>query len=243
MKRFLLTFLMAFVFALPAEAADQIIRYFTSHYDLDSATTTYCYMDGPHDGSGTVTSVGTTVTGSADDSFTPLKATDSIVVFQGVSGDSGGKNVTAVASGTSMTIRNAPTVAYAADPWVYYQLNCGTAVTDGWVDVQGWTDKTIVVGVEAGASTGNSINVVWECRVAAIDSQPYQVFPDNWPAGVGTAAVTNFLDANVGTKQARRAVRIPEPWSECRVGMIITDDAGDAVPEEVTAYIVGLKEK
>jgi hypothetical protein len=237
MKKLFLLFLpFLLALALPAAGAEQVITYFNIQYDLDSATTTYCSVTGPHDGYGTVTSSGTTVTGSASDSFTGLAATDVLLVGTQMA------TITAVASGTSLTVSAAPTTAFAAQPWKWYDTTCGTAATNGWVNVSGWNDKTAIIQVEAGATTSNSLDVVWECKGSSPVSSALQVFPDNWPSGVGTVAVTSFLDANFGTKQGRRAIRIPEPWSECRIGMLLTDDSSDATIEDITAYIIGIKE-
>jgi hypothetical protein len=213
-------------------------------YDVDSATMTYCKVDGPFSGKGKVSTTGssTTVVGSSSESFSTLAAGDVLRVQTGTSArDITVVAVTAVASATSLTIVTAQNWS-AGYAWSYWDQTCGTAATDGWVDLSGLSDRTIVVSYEAGTTGGGGIDVVWECKGASVLSEEVQVYPDNWPSDVGTALEVNFADAAVGTKQARRAVRVPEPWSQCRVGLALqaTDDAADAVLEEVNVEVMGL---
>ncbi len=236
MRRALLA-LAALLTLAPAAGAEQAKAYFQTNYDLDATSYTYCVTTGkngdpfgaPREGNSAVTAAAsTTVAATTANTFPFLfVSVGDVLFFKDTVGAVTVRYVTARASGDSITV-DASTTVTAAN-FTFLKVSCGTAVTDGWINVAGWKTKKISTYIEQMNVTGG-IDVRWECRDATIDSQIVQVYPASGANNYTTAGITS------GT-----SVVIEEPWDACRIGYKIgsADDGGDLTTntEQIHAWL------
>jgi hypothetical protein len=175
----------------------------------------------------------TTVTSqtNGDNAFAEVAVGDSIFIR-----DSGTQlvtklNVLARASADSITVDTAVTLADAAFTW----LKTTTSATVGWLDISGYTGRTITVQYDQGDL--GRLDVRIECRGSYPGAQPVQVFP---ACATGSCA-TYQAYTTVGIA-SRTSIVIPDPFGACRVGVkYAVSDASDATTnmEKFTAGFEG----
>lgn len=232
MRRLILALLV--LAAAPAFAQQQETGIYNVKYDVDSTSLTYCTVTGqqgspfgsPNVGPSRIQTSGssTTVTEVTASSapFTLLSVGDIIFVKRPGTTEAYTTDtaiITAKASGSSITIDSAVdwSAGYA---FTWLKTNCGTGATNGWIDVNGYSEKTFVVQWDQGDL--DSLDWLIECKSSAPGAQPVQVYPDNG----GGAAYRNFA---VAGHEARTAYITSYPWAACRVGFKAhASDASDA---------------
>lgn len=234
MKR-ILTILVVLLPTL-ALAQNQNVASFAIRYDVDSATMTYCRMEGangspwgaPNQAIGRIVTAGSTTTVTEETAgqlpFTGMSVGDVLLINAGLYQYV--RSIVTYTSAASIVVDEALDITGGAS-FSWYNLACGTAVTSGWVDVAPGTDKTLTVQYNAGNLT-DGLDVLWQCRTAGPDAQPIQVYPASGVMNLPTAG------AAIGT-----GLVIYEQWSSCRVGLAFhTADPADVTPEIVTAHIL-----
>ena len=217
-------------------AQNQNVASFAIKYDVDSATMTYCRMEGtggspwgqPKAGlyriqtTGSSSTVDEAVAGS--NPFTGMAVGDVLLISTATA--SYVRSIITYTSAAQIVVDSALDISTGAS-FSWLELVCGTTVAFGWIDVAPGTDKTFTVQYNAGDLTGG-LNVLWQCRAAGPDAQPIQVYP---ATGVMNLAAPG---AAVGT-----GLVVYEQWSACRMGVAFaTADVGDPVIESVTAHIL-----
>jgi hypothetical protein len=223
MRRLLLGLLLL---ATPAWA-DQRVASYMVNFNASSATLTYCRATGrlgdpyggPQPGNNPIKTSGssTTVTTQVANGNPFLYMVVGDVIF--VTRPTGVTDTRVVVTRTDA---NNITVDTAVDwstqtngfAFTWYHIACGTTANDGWIDVAGYPDKTIVFQYDQGDAT-TGVDVRFECRAASPQAAPVQVYP--------STGFTNYPTPGIG---ARTALVIYEPWSACRVGFKIDTTLG-----------------
>jgi hypothetical protein len=253
MKRSI-SLVLALLAAVAVWADEQRTAVVAIRYDLDSVgTLIYCRSVGqngspygpPISVAGRLVTSGssTTVTtvGGASNAFGPMAAGDVLIVNRAGTIDTA--VITAKATDNSVTVDAAvnwdnSAAGYAA---TWRDTQCGTAITDGWIDVSGATRITFNTEFNRGDIDNFSFRV--ECRTGAQDANPVRAFPSATSScGSGTLATghCDFAAALAGI-DGRFSVVAYEPWNSCRIGMKAkTSDASDAGAnlEQIGASIV-----
>jgi hypothetical protein len=230
--------------ALPLRADDCRAANFFLDYNLDSNTTIYGIVTGvnsnPFGGaipgpariktSGSSTTVTSETVG--DNAFAEVAVKDTIFIR-----DSAGvvsrRSVTARASADSITVDTAITLAASAFTW----LKTTTSATLGWIDISGYTRRTISFQYDQGDLGSLSWRI--ECRGSYPGAAAVQVFPSCITGSCDT--YQSYATANIGIAD-RTSVAIPEPFGACRVGIkYVTSDTSDATTnlEKITAGFEG----
>lgn len=251
MKRILLTILLGLI-ALPAIGQETRRAYFVLDYDLDSASYIFCAMTGtngspfgsPIPGSSTLVTSGssTTVTEGVTDAlpFALLSVGD--VLFIGNGPDTPViRRITAKASGASVTVDTAVDLGTAGRQFGWKKTSCGTAASDGWIDVSSFLFKKVTVHLRQMDAT--SIDIKWEGRDLTYDTQPEYVYPGSntatgtCPGGTSSSGACNYTAASEATNNS---VEVDIPFDQLRVGMKInTDDGADTTThtEIISAWV------
>lgn len=216
-----------------------------SLHDYDSATPTYCVLSSLKNQPVKVRTVGssatlTAVSGSPFSPFAnPLKIapTDEIIVNFGTAPFSKTtRYVQAVASTTSLTMNAAADfsgnglLGYSIE---YRTLSCGTDALAGWFNVSMSEVKSILLQIDQLAVLSGSVAVTIQCKGISPWAQPIPVYPP--PTGTGSCATGLFTTAGA-TARCEIVFAREEGWNACRVGVSLTDDAGDLTTnmEQVT---------
>jgi hypothetical protein len=213
-------------------------------YNLSSATTLYGVVlgvnsnpfGGPMAGPARIKTSGssTTVTSetASDNAFAEVVVGDTIFVRAG-DGSVSRRSVTARASADSITVDTAITLAASAFTW----LRTTTSATVGWLDISGYTRRTISIQYDQGDLGSLSARI--ECRGSYPGAAAIQVFPSCATGACDT--YQSYATASIGIA-SRTSVAIPEPFGACRVGIkYVTSDASDATTnlEKITAGFEG----
>lgn len=144
--------------------------------------------------------------------------------------------ITAKASGASITVNATINIENGGSgyPFTWKQVTCGTAATNGWIDVSQWIYKKLSVHINTLAST--SVDVKWECLDNTYDANPVNVYPGGLTAGVcpGGTVASNACNYTAGGQNARTDVEIDAPYSACRPMLKVN---GDSAGDVITAYI------
>lgn len=105
----------------------------------------------------------------------------------------------------------------------YRKVEAGTAATDGWFSVAGYSHVTVQVDIPQMVVTGG-IDVKMECKAAH-------------SVGVSTVLASSNISA-----ASAFAVSILEPWDVCRVGFRIVTSDSDATPstdnEKISVFAI-----
>lgn len=231
---------------LPSTALSS--RPIVSNHDFDSATATYCVLSNLKKQSVNVSTVGSSATLTAA-SGTPFSAVadpqrvapgDEIVVGFGTSPF--GKTtryVLAVTSPTTLTMNVATdfsangSAGYALE---YRTLSCGTTADDGWFAVSMPEVKSIVFQIDQLSVASGSVAVTVQCRTASPWAQAVPVYP---PVGGTGQCGTGLFTTAGATARCEVVFAREEGWNTCRVGVALTDDAGDLTTnlEQITATL------
>jgi hypothetical protein len=253
-KKWLLLFLLL---AAPASAQVRSAN-FGVRYDLDDAALTYCRVTGvggdPYgaarqvpgkliETSGSSTTVTAVTAGALP--FADLNVNDIIFVRTSTT-NVDMRVVAAKADGDGITVDTA--VDWSAGDgfqFTWYDTACGTAATDGWIDMSALSeDKTIEISWDQGdLATG----LLWqiECLSGGLDPKPNKVYPgDSSDCGAGalTSGQCLYAVAGVGTTATRDKIWLPEFESACRVGILRSgNDTSDTTTnrEQVSMSVRG----
>lgn len=233
-------------------ASEQRVANYSYKYDLDSTNVIYCSLVGQSASaygpgitgvariltSGSSTTVSAVTAGT--NPFADLGVGDVIAVRRETATDV--VYITAKASADSVTVDTAVDWGNSGSgrQFTWLDLRCGTAITDGWIDVAGTQDKKFSIEYNAGDST---VDVRLECMDASIGASPVVAYPgeaDTCGSG-GTLAsgYCQFAAGGVGITN-RLSIVSYEPWSKCRLGIKINGaDASDAGAnlEQISAYV------
>lgn len=228
---------------------------FAIRYDVDSATKTYCVLNGangspfgsptrvaiPVETSGSSTTI-TAVTASTDPFAGDLGVGD--VVLFSVSGATLARTVVTNADDDTITVDQAIDLSAGAGyTFSYMDLACGTAATSGWVNVRGFPEVQMTVSYLQGDL--DTLDVAFECRDDSPDHNVVQVYP-----GPGSSCGFGALSTNVcqfATPATLPAASISTyfvgTFQDCRValkyGSTDTSDAGanlERVNASITMY-------
>jgi hypothetical protein len=214
--------LLALLAATAPASAQQVMAWSLYNYDVSAAAYTYCVMKGqngdpfgePLIGPAQVTTVGssTTVTEkvASTNPFTNLAVGDMLIVRRGEVTDR--VSITAKASAASITVSSAVNWSAGLD-FRWLDLNCGTAVTDGWVGVG--TFSTVGFTVEWVTKNATSLEFQTECAIG-----PGQ------PGILETRSVTAI--GNYGPTLTAGV------YDRCRLGIKLSTDTG---VQSVNAHI------
>lgn len=260
MKR-VLALALALVLALPMVGGSQVqsnSANFAYRYDVDSATLTYCRLEGqnsdPYGGSrlgpgtikttGSSTSVTTGVAAAAP--FIDVAVGDVLSVLRQAASGSPTDNVVV----TVRTDDNNVTVDQAVDwsavapatgfSWRTWKLRCGTSDTDGWIDVGG--ARTAMLTVEYDQGDLDALRVRFECRPYGLGAAPVIVYPgETSDCGLGGTLSTDRCSFATAGATARLSIVVdPNHFGVCRVGLAFaatdTSDAG-ANLERINAMV------
>lgn len=234
---------------LPAAwADDNIYRVMTLKYDLDSTSTIYCRVEGPQKGTGKLKTSGSsqnvTENTAGTNPFNGIRAGDVLEVDPTPLANSTQHDIAYIITRTdSANVVVNPAVDWSAGyPFSYWTQDCGTAITDGWIDVSGFERAKITVLIKQMDATA----VLWrvECKDAGPESAPNVVYPgqssDCGPSGTLSSGFCSFTSAT--DFAGNQAVDVPEIEKDCRVGMKIdTDDGADTTThaEQITILLSG----
>lgn len=239
---------LAALLLLPQAFADDF-RYtvMTLQYDLDSTSTIYCRVGGPQKGTGKIQTTGAsqnvTESTTGNNPFAAIRAGDVLEVDTTPLAAASPNDFAYIITRTdSANVVVNPAVTWTGGyPFTYWTQDCGTAITDGWVDVSGLFDAKITVAIQQMAATSVSWRI--ECKDNTPDTTPNIVYPgDSSDCGPGTLTSGYCVYTSATDFAGTHAVYIPEIEGACRVGMKIdTDDGGDLTTnaEQITIALSG----
>ncbi len=255
MKKWILALALA-ALAVPGLAQQQEKANFSIRYDVDSATKTYCVLNGSNgDPFGSPTRVSTTVETSGSSAtitavtassapFTNVAIGDTLIF--NVAGTDLARTVVTNADNDTVTVDEAiDLTAGAGYTFSYWEPVCGTAATSGWVTVRGWPQ--ILMTVEYTQGDLDTLDVAFECQDTSYDHNIVQVYPGaSSECGFGTLSTDVCQFATPATLPAASiSVRLTNLYEACRValkyGTTDTSDVG-ANRERVNASIALLEE-
>ncbi len=162
---------------------------------------------------------------SGDNAFAELAVGDSIFI-RDTAGVVSMRLIIAKASSDSVTVDSVITLSDAAFTW----LKSTTSTTVGWLDVSGWTGRTLTIQYDQGDL--GQLDARVECRGGYPGAQPVQVFP-----ACTTGSCNTYQAYTTVGITSRTSIVIPDPFSACRVGLkYTTSDTSDATTnlEKVT---------
>lgn len=256
MRRMLFALLLAFSVCGSAQAQEQVAN-FTLLYDLDATAITYCRVtnlngdpfglpidvaigDGKLKTSGSSTTVvdNTTSTGV----FRDAAVGDVIVAKTGVDATKYGV-IVAKASSSSITIHSARNWS-AGYRFGLLRTTCGTAATDGWIDIpSGYEDRTIGFHLQQISGVTGGIDYRIECKNGYQGADPNPVYPGSSSAtcggGTNASGFCNFTTAGITT--GNLDVVVSEAHRSCRVGLLIhTSESAEAAEADNERITIGL---
>ena len=232
-----LTLLLSFLFLAVTGAYGQESNFanFNVAYDVDSTSATYCRVLGangnpygpPIQGQAQIETVGSNTTVTAVTASTvPFALLDvgDVVFVRYPTGSTDTRIIIAKASGDSVTVNSAINLdidgGYA---FTWKNTVCGTAITDGWIDVSGSASTSFTIQYDQGDL--GSFDARIECKGSFNEPQPVQVFP------TCTAGACNTFQSytTVGIASRTTYVVVDPSYSSCRVAVkYTTSDASDA---------------
>jgi hypothetical protein len=248
MKRLLILLLLL---ATPALADESVFGYFTVRYDLDATSITYCRSEGQRgdpfapnkpndylvDNAGSETAVTSATAG--EDVFLGMAAGD--VIFITVDQVVYPRGIVTYTDTENIVVDEAIDLSGSDYPITWRRNNCGTAVTDGWLDIGNQNDVTITFFLKQYVGDGNGLDIRVEGTVESPDGTTNLV--QLWPTGKtvgGAATVQNFTTAGIATNIM---INVPEPVQKVRIGMLhnTADDGGDLTTnaEQITGIVHG----
>jgi hypothetical protein len=220
-------------------------------YPLDATTMTYCKVVGNNGDpfgpaiqaqyaiktTGSSTSV-TEATASTNP-FTGLAQGD-VIVVQRPDGTTDTRVIVTYTNAANVVVDTA--VDWSTGFFFrYYRQICGTGATDGWISVGGYADKNMVFSIEQMNVVGG-IDVRWECKGDSIASNPVIVYPTTASTCPGGTLGTNVCNYTTAGITSRLGVVAYEPWTACRIGVLIhtSDDGGDTGvnEEQINGYVI-----
>jgi len=235
-----------------AQAPDQARADFAIRYDVDSATKTYCVVNGSNGSPfGSPTKVSTPIETSGSSvtitavtalsaPFTDVAVADTL--YFTVSGETVQRTVVTNADTDTVTVDVAIDLSAGAGyTFSYKEPVCGTTAASGWISVEGYSVAQLQVNYVQGDL--DTLDVALECRERSPDGGIVQVYPGASSAcGFGTLATNVCTFATAATLPAASIAYKLETnaFDACRValkyGSTDTSDVG-ANREIVTATL------
>lgn len=220
--------------ALPAAAGSDQTANFAILYGLDSTDPIYCVVTGnngnpfggPIQGLKNITTTGSSATTDAvtasDAPFKSVVAGDLLMVAK-PDGTTLLRVVISKASNDQVVVNSAWDLSQTGGwGFTYLKTICGTAATDGWIDVSNADSFDITFELDQVNATGG-VNVQVQCMTAGVNASPVQVFPACTSGSCNT--VQNYATAGVA---GATTVAVSFPYQKCRVAVdIATADDGD----------------
>lgn len=250
MKRLTLVLAMLLL-ATPVMAQQVRLGYMALRYDLDATSITYCRSEGKNgdpfgppmsrdylvDNAGSETAV---TSATADqDVFLGMARGD--VMFITVAAVQYPRGVLTYTDTENIVVDEAIDLSAADYPFTWRRNNCGTAVTDGWVNIGGMDDVTVGIFLKQYVGDGNGIDFRLEGTVQTPDGTTNIV--QLWPTDKtvdGAATVQNILNTGI---TANIFINVQEPIDQIRLGMFhnTADDGADLTTnaEQITAVVFG----
>lgn len=226
--------------ALPAAAGSDQTANFAILYGLDSTDPIYCVVTGnngspfggPIQSLKNITTTGSSATTDAvtasDAPFKSVVAGDLLMVAK-PDGTTLLRVVISKASNDQVVVNSAWDLSQTGGwGFTYLKTTCGTAATDGWIDVSNADSFDITFELDQVNATGG-INMRVECLAAGVNASPVQVFPACSSGACDT--VQNYTTAGIASATT---VAVSFPFQKCRVGIDIhtADDGGDLTTNE-----------
>lgn len=242
MKKLLLL-VVGLLLGVGAEARECRTANFFLNFDVDDTTVTYGLVRGdggsPFGGSikgpGLIETSGSSTTVSSDNAgdnvFAEVSAGDTIQITA-TDGTVTRRQVVSKADSDTVTVDTAVTIT-PASAWRW--LKATTHATVGWLDISGYTGRTITVEYNQGDL--GRLDVIVQCRGSYVGASAVQVFPTCTTGSCGTYQAYTTVGI-----ASRTSIAIPEPFGACQVGVkYATSDASDATTnrEQFTAGFEG----
>ena len=228
--RLLIALVFAPALAMAQPAGAPLTSDILFHYDIDSATETFCAL-GPIV-SGTVAvsaSASTNLTGTA--AFTNVLVgamlhivTPTATYDRGIAVRTSANAV--VISGAAITVTDAV--------WSYRNPVCSTTLAsmDGSFNVSRYNSALVTFNVAQQVATGG-IDVRLVCIANALST-----WVQVWPAQTDTTAAAAYINYTTGTV-AQKAIPLSDPYTRCKVGFKIgSADDGDDLTTNAEAFSV-----
>lgn len=226
--------------------------------DIDSATLTYCRMNGVNDDvfgepiqrtqlikTAGVSATVTEFTASSGP-FSAVSVGDVLVIKTPTSLDPEHRDTRAViakASAASITVDSTIDLSAAGGfSFGFYKIQCGTSDNDGWVNVAAVAAPQVTIGFQYDAGDATAIVARWECKYNGLDSAPVILYPGKTSeCGFGTLSTDRCSFATPGILSRLSVNDDNSTFTYCRLGVAFTGaDASDvgANRESVTAKII-----
>lgn len=248
MKRFWLVLLYCAAAPLLWGAEDATALYMYK-YDVDSDSVAYCRLvgqqgspfGGSNSGAGRIKTSGSSTTISSntalDYSFAGVDVGD-LISIQTSPGATALRTVVTNADDDTITVDTAINLTSGV-AYRYWESQCGTGATDGWIDLSGYTNRNITIQYEQG-DLATSLDIQVQCKLNFPGSEPVQVFPSCTVGSCGTYQA--YATPGIAS---RTSVEIGTPFGACRVGFkrtgADTSDAGANI-EQVTIGLQAQRE-
>lgn len=213
---------------------------FAIRYDVDSATKTYCVVNGSNGSPfGSPTKISTKVETSGSSvtitavtalsaPFTNVAIGDTLVFS--VSGEDVVRTVVTNADNDTVTVDEAIDLSAGAGyAFSYWEPVCGTTAASGWIKVRGWSAVLMTVAYVQGDL--DTLDVVFECQDTSYDANIVQVYP-------GAASTCGFGALSTNVCQFATPATLPaasltvsltaNQYEACRVALMFgTTDTSD----------------
>lgn len=215
-------FLAALFAALGMSAHADTVTFFEA-YDVSSTSLIYCKFIPPRTGQGFITTTGSSTTWTAVGAATPflgLAAGDELTVIPGMTGTPIVRYIQTATSSTSIVVAGSAadlSNGGAGYAFTYRTRSCGTASTDGWVDVGSLGGRPLTLQIIVATINATSLTWSLEGRVAGRNTTATTIVPEIVYTGTGSQFIT-----------------ITEGVSAIRLGIKINTDGG---AQSVSAYL------
>ena len=190
--------------------AQAVVQTFARNYDLNATSYTYCATTPVLAGNYLIETSGSSVTTVASDAvlgvpFAALAVGDDVYATPTVGGELRRIVVTKTSS-TSIDVDSAWNLGTTGVRWNYRHRACGTAATDGWLNVGPQTRADVKVDFVTLTGT-DGVDVSIECRFSNDATLASQIYTANYS---GTTAPTNSDVIPIGEDCA--SIRVGLKW-------------------------------
>lgn len=204
-----------FLLLLPVSAQSQQTANIHYNYDVSSTSYIYCKLLGTNgnpfgaeiQGVGLAKTTGSSanIAEAVVDAnpFAPLAVGD-IMIFR-IGGTTYKRRIITYTSDSAVVVDAAINLGTAGVPFTYWKQSCGTAATDGWIEVGGFWKLNVERVI--GTINATSIQTQIECQLN----------------GVGIQVIDTYSTTATGTYSYPIHSGV---WDSCRVGVKVTGDAG-----------------
>lgn len=227
--RKLLLYLVVLALAGSVEATQCKTANFFLDYDLDSTSLLYGVVQGANSpfggtipGGQRIKTSGSSLTVTSltagDNAFAELSVGDSIFIRDPDTQLVSKRNIVTKTDADTVTVDSVITLTSAAFSW----LKSTTSADLGWLDISGWSGRTITVQYDQGDL--GRLDARIECRGSYVGSQPVQIFPS-----CTTGACNTYQAYTTAGIASSTSVVIPDPFGACRVGVKYATSDGTGV--------------